>query len=57
MVSYYSSRNPGVPIAYDANLARAMQRARRSAQPPVPQTIDEAEASLIASELYKYVVL
>ncbi|XP_045022912.1 uncharacterized protein LOC123466848 [Daphnia magna] len=44
--------NPGVPIAYDANLERAMQRARRSAQPPVPQTIDEAEASLIASELY-----
>ncbi|KAK4037792.1 hypothetical protein OUZ56_029821 [Daphnia magna] len=45
-------KNPEVPIAYDANLERAMQRARRSAQPPVPQTIDEADASLIASELY-----
>ncbi|KZS03612.1 Uncharacterized protein APZ42_033605 [Daphnia magna] len=44
--------NPGVPIAYDANLERAMQRARRSAQLPLPRTIDEAQASLIASELY-----
>ncbi|KZS06592.1 Uncharacterized protein APZ42_029933 [Daphnia magna] len=48
----YRNMNPEVPIAYDANLERAMQRARRSAQPPVPQTIDEADASLIASELY-----
>ncbi|XP_045026844.1 uncharacterized protein LOC123470557 [Daphnia magna] len=44
--------NPGVPKAYDANLERAVERSRRSAQLPVPRTIDEAQASLIASELY-----
>ncbi|KAK4025045.1 hypothetical protein OUZ56_010550 [Daphnia magna] len=45
-------KNPGVPKAYDANLERAVERSRRSAQLPVPRTIDEAQASLIASELY-----
>ncbi len=33
-----------------------MQRARRSNQPAVPRSIDEAEASLINTPHYKYVI-
>lgn len=47
-------RNPGVHIGYNVNIQRSMQRARSSAQPRNPRTLDEAEELLIASPIYKY---
>ncbi|EFX66578.1 hypothetical protein DAPPUDRAFT_262899 [Daphnia pulex] len=45
-------RNPNVAIGYDARLQRKMQRARRSNQPAVPTSVDEAEAYLNDNQHY-----
>nr|CAH0103572.1 unnamed protein product [Daphnia galeata] len=46
-------RHPDAVIGYNPALERAMQRSKRRVQPPIPHSLDEAEALLNDSPTYR----